>query len=260
MKILVLTGSLLLANQAYAANNCQFQLENDLIINPQSVTLQTPQQELWRIDNTGKLWLNGKAHDVNTDTQQLLQQYQSGVRQQASTTVEVVVQALQLSTEAITQVVSELSDKPITEHASIQKALAAVQQTTDELIVRSGNTLELRGSKFEQLDTVFDDEFSKAISELAEESAGNILQRIGQAMSGSEGSFEQRMESFGQRMEQFGETLEQSIQAKADLLEQKSAALCADTQKLEALETELQQRIPALKAYDLFSTKTDSTI
>lgn len=260
MKVLVLAGSLLVANQAYAANNCQFQLENDLIINPQSVTLQTSQQELWRIDNSGKLWLNGKAHDVNADTQQLLQQYQSGVRQQAVATVEVVVQALQISTDAITQVISELSDKPITEHPSIQKALAAVQKTTDELIVRSGNTLELKGSQFEQLDNVFDDEFGTAISEFAEESAGNILQRIGQAISGSEGSFEQRMDNFGQRMEQFGEKLEQSIQAKADLLEQKSTELCADTQKLSALETELQQRIPALKAYDLFSTETDSTI
>lgn len=257
MKTLLIASSLVLASQANANTSCNFQLEHDLLINRHEVVLQTAQQDLWRIDSKGQLWLEGKKHATDAETQQLLQQYQAGVRQQANATVDIVAQGLQLATEALTQVVTELTDKPLTAHPTMQQAFAKIQQTTDSIIIRRDNTLQLKGSKLSQLDQAFDAEFANAIERLVQDSIGNIMLQVGKAMTSSEGSFEQRMEAFGQRMEQFGERLEASLQAKAELIEQRGEALCTEMQTLNTLENTLQQRIPAMAKFDLF---TDSAI
>lgn len=91
MKTLLIASSFVLASQANANTSCNFQLEHDLLINRHKVVPQTAQQDLWRIDSKGQLWLDGKKHATDGETQQLLQQYQAGVRQQANATAELVV-------------------------------------------------------------------------------------------------------------------------------------------------------------------------
>ncbi|CAM5182322.1 DUF2884 family protein [Alishewanella longhuensis] len=256
MKTLLIATSLLLASQAQANTSCNFTLEHDLLINNQVVALQTNQQDLWRIDNNGQLWLAGQKHTTDADTRQLLRQYQTGVRQQATMTVEIVSQAMLLATDALSQVVSELTGKPVTASPAIQQAFVNIQHTTDAIIVKNDDTLELKGSQLSKLDHAFGDEFSRAIEDLVQDSIGNIMLQIGKAMMSGQGSFEQRMEAFGQRMEHFGNQLEQRLQAKADLIEQDSEALCAQMQELNTLESRIQQRIPAMAQFDLFADST----
>lgn len=253
MKTLLIASSLVLISQVNAHTSCNFQLEHDLLIDRHEVVLQKDQQDLWRIDSQGQLWLEGKKHATDQDTQQLLQQYQAGVRQQANATVDIVTQALELATDAVAQVVTELSGKPLTAHPSLQQAFAKIQQTNDNIIVRRDNTLLLKGSELSQLDHTFDTEFEKAVEDLVQDSIGNIMLQIGKAMSSGEGSFEQRMEAFGQRMERFGERLEAGLQAKAELIEQRGEALCAEMQTLNTVENTLQQRLPAMAKFDLFT-------
>lgn len=257
MKTFFIAGSLLIASQAQANTGCNFTLEHDLFITSQGVALQSGQQHLWQIDTNGQLWLYGQKQQTDADTTQLLIQYQSGVREQAMATVEIVSQAILLTTESISQLVTELTGKPITTNPGLQQAFAKIQQTTDNIIVRDDQTLELRGSQLAALDDAFGEEFAHAVEDLIQDSLGNIMLQMGKAMLSDQGSFEQRMEAFGQRMGQFGTQLEQRVQAKAALLEQDSETLCSNMQSLNALETTIQQRIPAMAKFDLF---TDSTL
>ncbi|MFN3710260.1 MAG: DUF2884 family protein [Alishewanella aestuarii] len=253
MKALVLTATVVLANPVVAEQSCQFQLEHDLVISPTQVILQQQQQSLWTIDQQGRLWLAGKEQSTDAESRALLQQYQAGVREQAINTVELVQAGLQLAGTAVEQVLTELTGKSLAQHPQMRDVLAKIQQSTDEIIVRRGEQLEVRGSALSKLDQAFGPEFDAAIESLVEESMGNIMLQIGKAMVSGQGTFEQRMEAFGQRMEKFGEQLEQNMQAKASVLEQRGEAMCQQVQQLDQLESQIQQRLPAMAAYDLFN-------
>lgn len=253
MKTLFIASGLLIASQASANSSCNFKLEHDLLINNQVVALQSNQQDLWRIDNNGQLWLAGEKQTTDADTKKLLQQYQAGVRQHATSTVEIVGQAMVLATDALSQVISELTGKPLTDYPAMQQVFTRIQDTTDSIIIRNDQTLELKGSQLSKLDQAFDDEFSNVIENLVQDSMGNIMLQMGKAMMSGQGNFEQRMEAFGQKMEHFGNQLEQSMQGKAERLEQEGEALCAEMQHLNALESSIQQRIPAMAKFDLFA-------
>ncbi|WP_333608384.1 DUF2884 family protein [Arsukibacterium sp.] len=259
MKTLLMIGSLLMAGQVNAHQQCQLQLNNDLLIEQQQVQLLSNNQPLWRINNDGQLWLDNQPVSTDADTRKLLQQYQQGVRQQAEETVYVVTEAMALAATAVEQVLTELTGKPLSKNKPMQQVLQNIQNSTDTIIVRRGEQLEIRGSQLQQLDKAFGPEFAAAIEQLVQESMGSILWQLGKAMMGGSGDFEQRMDAFGQRMEQFGEQLEQSMTAKADLLEQRGDALCQQLQQLEQLETAIQQRLPAMVQYDLVNSQLHSS-
>lgn len=261
MKILLLISSLLIASQAQATSSCNFTLEHDLLLDPQAVSLKAGENDLWRIDNAGQLWLHGKKQPTDADTSTLLVQYQAGVRQQAIATAEIVGQAMLLATDALSQVVTELTGKPVTAHPALQQTVVQLQHTTDSIIIRRDNTLELKGSQLASLEHAFGDEFNRAIEDLVQDSIGNIMLQMGAAILSTQGSFEQRMGAFGQRMEHFGKQLEQNLQVKTEHLAQGNGAFCAQMQQLNVIESRLQQQIPALTPFALFSEpKTDSGI
>lgn len=255
MKTLLIISSLLMAGQGNANQQCQLQLNNDLLIERQQVQLLSNNQPLWRINNDGKLWLDNQPVKTDADTRKLLQQYQQGVRQQAEDTVLIVTEAMSLASTAVEQVLTELTGKPLSKNKPLQQVLQNIHHSTDSIIVRRGEQLEIRGSQLHQLDKAFGPEFDAAIEQLVQESMGSILWQLGKAMMGGSGDFEQRMNAFGQRIELFGEQLEQSMTASATVLEQRGDALCQQLQQLDQLETAIQLKIPAMVKYDVVKTQ-----
>ncbi|WP_337880113.1 DUF2884 family protein [Rheinheimera sp.] len=256
MKTLIASSMLLLsATVAAESSQCNLQLKQDLRITPALVELSERGQSLWQIDAQGNLWLNGKTQQINAEQRELLLQYQAGLRDQTEKTVVLVGDAMKLAVSAVGQAMTELTGKDLAEFDGLQSALQKVELTTDELIVRDGQSIEIRGSQMQQLDEAFGPEFEQAIEDAVQESMGSVLWQMGLAMMSGDGDFEQRMNSFGERMELVGEQIEQSVELKASALEQQGDALCQNLQALNQVETRLQQQLPAFAAYDLLNTE-----
>lgn len=247
MKALFFTASCLAAIPAFADNSCSFSMQHDLEINPQYVILQQEKQELWRIDPTGQFWLDGKAVNPNRANRKLLQEYQQSVRQQTQQTVELVADALELAGTALDQVLTELTGLSLEQHPGVQQAMQQVRSSTEQIIIKDGSTLQIRGDKLSTLEQAFDKRFEEAVEQAITQSIGNILILAGKAMLGSEGSIEQRMETFSNRMEHFGEELGSRMEARAEVLEQRGEQLCEQFKKLEQLENRLQQHYPSMQ-------------
>ena len=134
----------------------------------------------------------------------------------------------------------------------MQQALAKISDAANQVVVQDGDNTYLYGSRLDTIDQAFGPEFEQAIEEAVTQSMGSIMMLVGKAMTSGEGNFEQRMEAFGAKMEKFGENLEAKMDIKAAALEQRGDALCAQVTQLDALETRIQQQIPAMQQYDLF--------
>ncbi|MDX3775668.1 DUF2884 family protein [Chromatiaceae bacterium AAb-1] len=231
---------------AIADHNCQFNLQHDLQITPQHITLKNKAQELWRITPTGELWLHGSAVTTSPATHQLLQTYQQGIREQARETVTIVADALELATSAVDQVLTELTGLSLEKHPSMQQALLRMRESTGQLVIEDGDTLLINGSRFNQLDQAFDKQFEQAIEQAVTNSIGNVMILAGKALLNGDGSLEQRIDAFSKRMERFGEDLEQRISAQSHDLELRAEQLCGQLQQLDQLEASIIQQIPAM--------------
>ncbi|WP_372624928.1 DUF2884 family protein [Arsukibacterium sp.] len=247
-------STLVYSNSAAAHSNqsCNIEFDKDLVINSRSVQLQDSGNTLWLISDEGRLTLHGKTMKVDNETRELLRDYQAGIRQQTVETVALVEDALLMASEALTTVLNELSGKSLDEYPAMQQALAKISDAANQVVVQDGDNTYLYDSRLENIDQAFGPEFEQAIEEAVTQSMGSIMMLVGKAMTSGEGNFEQRMEAFGAKMEKFGENLEAKMDIKAAALEQRGDALCAQVTELDALETRIQQQIPAMQQYDLF--------
>ena len=251
MRTLLLICCVFFVGQLSAAENCHLTLKHDLRITAQDVSLQAEEQPLWRISNSGQLWLAEQLHPTDASTAALLQQYQQSVRQQAFSTLNLVNNALQLATSALEQTFAGLTGQSDMEQSALQPAFAHLRQSLDLVVRQQGDTLLLNGSKLEQLDQAFGPEFDAAMEDMVQQLMGNMLMHVGKSMLSGSGSFEDRMNAFGERMETMGEQLEQNMQGKALALEEQAATLCAELEQLQQLERQLQQQLPAMQPFTL---------
>jgi hypothetical protein len=239
-------------------HSCNINFDKDISINSELVSMKAAGTELWRINSQGQLWLDGKAMKTDNNTQRLLRDYQAGIRAQTLETVALVEEALVLAADAVDSVLTELTGDSLASHPALQNALNNIKASTESVITRSGDTVEIYGSRFNNIDDAFGAEFEQAIEEAVTSSMGSILTMIGKAMTSGEGNFEQRMEAFGEKMERFGQDLEARMDIKAQALEQRGETMCARVQQLDTLESQIQKAIPQMQQYDLISVNADS--
>ncbi len=254
MSSLVFTTALAftLSSGTVQHQQCNFQLQHDLTLSPQQLTLSSAGTELWRIDQDGNFWLQQEAQQTTPAQRAQLMQYREGVYQQGQSTVRIVVEAMDLAYSAVDQVLTELTGRPLAQHKAMQSAVQQVDDARSRIISEQGDTLVIRGSQFDALNEAFGPEFEAAIEEVVKSSMGSIFWQLGKAFFSGEGNFEQRMEAFGERMEKFGEELEASMNLKAEALEQHGDALCEQIQQLTLLEQNLISELPQLAPYALF--------
>jgi len=250
--------SLSTAVMAHDEHSCNVNFDKDLSINSELVSMKDAGTELWRINSSGQLWLDGKAVTTDSNTQALLRDYQAGIRTQTLETVALVEDALVLAADAVNSVLTELTGDSLQQHPALQTALDKIKTSTESIVVRSGDTIDIYGSRFDNIDNAFGPEFEQAIEEAVTSSMGSIFTIIGKAMISGEGNFEQRMEAFGERMERFGEDLEARMDIKSSALEQRGDAMCANLQQLDVLESQIQQAIPQMQQHDLIEINSNN--
>lgn len=263
MKNLLIAGGFILTSistavMAHDDTSCNVNFDKDLSINSQLVSMKDAGTELWRINNNGQLWLDGKAITTDSNTQALLREYQAGIRTQTLETVALVEDALVLAADAVNSVITELTGDSLQDHPALQTALDKIKASTDSIVVRSGDSIDIYGSRFDSLDDAFGPEFEQAIEEAVTSSIGSIMMLVGKAMTSGEGNFEQRMQAFGERMERFGEDLEARMDTKSAALEQRGEAMCGHLQQLDTLENQIQQAIPQMQQYDLIDVNSSN--
>lgn len=252
MKTLIATALLSsLSLSAAAADNCSLQFKDDLVIAPTSVHLERAEQQLWRINSDGQLWLDNKKVTTDQSTTAALQQYQSGLRQQSKETLLLVGDAMQLASDAVGKVVAGFGVDNSQLKSSVDQALGGLKTKIDHLVISDGDEIRINGSHINQADGKLAAEFEQAMDQSIAQLTGAVMMTMGQAMMQGEGNFEQRMEKFGKKMETFGNEIEMEMKSRGDLLEQRGKAICHNLQQLDALERQIQTAVPQMAAYDL---------
>ncbi|MGX5915031.1 DUF2884 family protein [Aliidiomarina sp. Khilg15.8] len=244
------------ANQVMVQDEaCNFSIQHDLHVAEHEVVLRDNNEELWRVNRDGQLFVNGTQADTSRHQTQLLQQYQQGIYSQTQDLVVVVAEALDIANYAVSSVFNELlGGKADSKISKLQQAISAeldnIVQQQDEYLVIRGSELDALG---DNLDSVIDEEMEALIAE----SMGSVLMQVGKAMMFGSGSMDERIASFEERMESMGERVEAEVEARAEKLEARAEGMCQQVQTLASIELELSEDFTAFKEYPLFERSHD---
>ncbi len=251
-------STLVLNAPANAADNqCSLQFKDDLVITTSEVRLQRAEQDLWRIDSAGSLWLQGKSVPTDAETQRTLMQYQAGLRHETHEVVALVADALQLAATTVDKVVKNLGGENPQLQDAVADAIGNLRQHIDTLVVKTDGEIRINGSNIQNNDGEVTKEFEQAIEQSVMQLTGAMMVSLGQAMSSGQGDFDSKMQAFGEKMEQFGQELETEMTEKSERLAVRAEQICGELQDLDVLEQQIQTQIPAMKSYDLIDTSKD---
>lgn len=228
---------------------CDFQLNSDLIISPVMLKFQIDNTPLYRIENTNHLYVNNKKIVLSVKQQNDLADFDNRIRVLIPEIKEVVINSLELAANAVNLTFIELLGKDNTLKTTVNSELALIKDKintrfdTNKII-----SIDQEGRFINDfVDNDFEQRFEKLVQKTLAESMGAIIQ--GALFSGED------ISTFSKKMERFGKNLELTMETQGKILETKADTLCLKVQKLDGYEAALQQSIPALSTIDIFSIK-----
>lgn len=229
-------------------NSCNISLNQSVKVTPTFVQVLDGDKSLYRITDDSKLYAQGKRIHLNSEQQAIVDEYRNLVQELAPQVAQLVTQGFDLAKEAIETVFTELFGDEVQLQEKIELIVEKFEQRIEPLMNEKTGEYFLSKHSVNHSANGLSQEIEQEVETLIKESSGHMMVLIGKMMLKGEGGmkeFEQKMESFGESMEEQGKQLEKS-----------AVAMCSKMEKLEALESKMQNKIPAIAAFDLLDAQS----
>lgn len=245
MRALILSSLLSLSSTGVWANQCEVNIEGQLKIEKQTLTIETLQHDKVVIDRTNTLWVNGRQVHLSSHQQKLVSAYYAGIYTAAPQAAAIATDAIKLASVAVNGVFVDLLGHD-------DQAIADLTDKLDELGEKINNNFyaedgELRfySSDFNDGDFVeqqWKDDFEQTIEEIVTQNIGRLIMNIGSELLFGDGD----MSAFEAKMERFGQEIEDNIEHQSAEIEARADSLCQSLVLVDHVENQLQQVVPQL--------------
>ena len=183
----------------------------------------------------------------------LLQKYSHSLRKFVPQVVGIAVDSMELGLQAIESMLVGVGSK-----AQQEEWQALVRETTYQIMsrfVRSGEHFYLAPQSLNEMDAFLHGELKENLTQLAKNTVGAVWGALRDALRQTDDNFERSESQDWQSVEQLIDKINLGLDAKANELEAKSALFCTRLLELDHIESQLQQRVPQLQAYDVVIAK-----
>lgn len=251
---IALTLAALLSTSAFAheshehKNSCNINLNQSIKVTPAYVQILDGDKSLYRITDDSQLYAQGKRIHLNSEQQAIVDEYRDLMQELAPQVAHLVTQGLDMAKDAVSTVFSELFEGETELQDKVELIVEKFERRIAPLMNEKAGEYYLPKDELVQGGDALGKELEAEIESLVQESSGHMMVLIGKMMLKGEGG----MKDFEQKMEAFGESME----ARGEALEKSANVMCGKMKKLEALESEMQDKIPAIAAFDLLKAET----
>ncbi|WP_233078324.1 DUF2884 family protein [Rheinheimera soli] len=235
------------------ANQCNMAFRHGILISPEQIRIQTTNRTVFQINNDQDLFIRGEWITLNPAEQELVRQYAQGLRKFVPELVSIAVDSVELGLTAIENMLVGIGNS-----SQQQEWQALIRETTYQLtsrFVRSGEHFYLAPQSLNELDAFLHGELKTQLKDLAKYTVGAVWDALRDALRQSEDNFERTESQNWQPADELLAKINTGLDLKADELEQKSVLFCQRLTELDQIETQLQQRLPQLLAYDVVTMK-----
>lgn len=242
-----------------AEQNCSMELNYNIRVAESHAALYDQEQEIWRVDADGRIYIRQEAQPLNVNTQPLAARYHEGVRTQTYAVIEVINEAVEIADYALTTVFTEMFGEKSKATARVDDITHALKEELAQVGHEQDNVYHLNGSELDAFDARFSERLEQEMELIMADSMGSVFMMLGRAMLSGSGSFEERMAQFETRMEAMGAQIEQQVDERTAHLDAKTDAMCEQLNELAEIERQLAQSYPIFSEYSLFVPVTEAT-
>jgi len=235
------------------ASECKMAFRHGILIAPDQIRIQTDYRTQYQINDDRQLFIQGELQQLSADDIAVLQKYSHSLRKFVPQVVGIAVDSMELGLQAIESMLVGVGSK-----AQQEEWRALVRETTYQIMsrfVRSGEHFYLAPQSLNEMDAFLHGELKENLNNLAKNTVGAVWQALRDALRQTEDNFELNDTRDWQPVEQLVDKINLGLDAKADELEAKSVLFCQRLVEIDQIETELQQRVPGLAAYDVVIAK-----
>ena len=235
------------------SNECNMAFRHGVLISPDQIRIQNASQTLFQMNGDKDLFIRGEWVTLDPAEQELVRQYAQGLRKFVPELVSIAVDSVEQGLTAIENMLVGIGSS-----AQQEEWQALIRETTYQLtarFVRSGDHFYLAPQSLNELDAFLHGELKQELKDLAKYTVGAVWEALREALRQSEDDFERPESQNWQPADELVDKINQGLELKADELEQKSVLFCQRLTELDQIETQLQQRLPALLTYDVVMKK-----
>ncbi|RTE85579.1 MULTISPECIES: DUF2884 family protein [Gammaproteobacteria] len=227
---------------------CKISVDHELHVSSEQVRLIDDGHEMWRIDAQGDLYVEGVYSAQPDNIQEMLVDYKEGVERQTEAVVYVMGEALEITSEALVSVFSEMfsADHRIVQR--IEDLHDTLEVEFDSVVYQENGETIVRGQELESFGDRLGDTIEQEVEEIVSSSVGSLLVMVGRELIKGGGD----MSDFEQRMENMGADLEARIEERTVRIEERADQMCDEIIVLNQIESELAMHIPVIANYPLF--------
>ncbi|GAA6173972.1 hypothetical protein NBRC116592_36420 [Colwellia sp. KU-HH00111] len=238
------------------AKQCSVHFNYGVIIDPDHIRMIDHGQTVIQINGTTQLFVKGREQVLNTEQQQLINQFTQGIRSQVPEIVSIAIEGVDIGLKAVNKAIGSLTGENSASQQKIQTKFDELKWRIRTRFNQSANNYYIAPQDFADFDDIFTGEFEQEIEEIISDSIGTILLAVGEAMISDDSSYgsEQRLATYDDRIETMGKDLELEISASTNALAQKAEAFCLKLSELDKVESEIHRSIKALKQFNLIET------
>jgi hypothetical protein len=232
-----------------SGDSCNMKFQQTVRIAPNTVEIQSGQDQTMRIEENGDLYINDQMISLNNDEQNALENYADNLRNQLPQVAEIALEGVKIAGVAIEEVGNAFG---IDSMESMSDLMDELSVEIHDKFYQDG-TFVMSEHGFDSMEDTFgkkfEDKMEQAMEAAVMDSIGSLLIALGSELLGSGGD----LQEFENRMQNMGKQIEQKVELQAKNLEVKAHALCGSMSELAAQEDVLQEFLPQLKTYDLFA-------
>jgi hypothetical protein len=236
-----------------SAAECEMAFAHGILIAPDHIRILQNNRTHVQINNDQQLFIRGELISLTAEDVVLLQQYSRDLRKFVPEIVSIAVDGVELGLSSIEAMFTGIGSK--SQQAEWREL---VRETTFQWMsrfVRTNEHFYLAPQSLNELDYFLHGELKPQLDSLARHTVGAVWGALRDALRHSDSNFERSDNQEWQSVGHLVDKINLGLDAKAVELEEKSALFCQRMQELDEVEQQLQQRLPALKDYDVVMQK-----
>lgn len=236
-----------------SAAECEMAFAHGILIAPDHIRILQNNRTHVQINNDQQLFIRGELISLTPEDVVLLQQYSRDLRKFVPEIVSIAVDGVELGLSSIEAMFTGIGSK--SQQAEWREL---VRETTFQWMsrfVRTNEHFYLAPQSLNELDYFLHGELKPQLDSLARHTVGAVWGALRDALRHSDSNFERTDNQEWQSVGHLVDKINLGLNAKAVELEEKSALFCQRMQELDEVEQQLQQRLPALKDYDVVMQK-----
>ena len=236
-----------------SAAECEMAFAHGILIAPDHIRILQNNRTHVQINNDQQLFIRGELISLTPEDVVLLQQYSRDLRKFVPEIVSIAVDGVELGLSSIEAMLTGSGSK--SQQAEWREL---VRETTFQWMsrfVRTNEHFYLAPQSLNELDYFLHGELKPQLDSLARHTVGAVWGALRDALRHSDSNFERTDNQEWQSVGHLVDKINLGLDAKAVELEEKSALFCQRMQELDEVEQQLQQRLPALKDYDVVMQK-----